>query len=137
FMGKGLGLAARGLRPIAVMQYLDYFMYALPVFSDDVTSLSYRTKVVQKAPVIIRTRGHHLDGIWHSGSPMTVLLGALRGLHICVPRNMTQAAGMYNNLIKGDDPALVVECLNGYRLKEKMPHNIAEFTVPIGIAEVI
>lgn len=136
-IGKGIGLAARGLRPIAEIQYLDYLIYALPVLSDDLASLSYRTKGQQKAPVIIRTRGHRLEGIWHSGSPMTVLLGALRGLHICVPRNMTQAAGMYNTLIKGDDPALVVECLNGYRLKEKMPHNIAEFTVPIGIAEVI
>ena len=136
-IGKGIGLAVRGLRPIAEIQYLDYLIYALPVLSDDLASLSYRTKGQQKAPVIIRTRGHRLEGIWHSGSPMTVLLGALRGLHLCVPRNMTQAAGMYNTLLKGDDPALVVECLNGYRLKEKMPDNIAEFTVPIGIAEVI
>lgn len=136
-IGKGIGLAVRGLRPIAEIQYLDYLIYALPVLSDDLASLSYRTKGQQKAPVIIRTRGHRLEGIWHSGSPMTVLLGALRGLHICVPRNMTQAAGMYNTLLKGDDPALVVECLNGYRLKEKMPNNVGEFTVPIGIAEVI
>ncbi|MCA5004679.1 alpha-ketoacid dehydrogenase subunit alpha/beta [Sphingobacterium bovistauri] len=136
-IGKGIGLAVRGLRPIAEIQYLDYLIYALPVLSDDLASLSYRTKGQQKAPVIIRTRGHRLEGIWHSGSPMTVLLGALRGLHICVPRNMTQAAGMYNTLLRGDDPAVVVECLNGYRLKEKMPDNIGDFTVPIGIAEVI
>lgn len=136
-VGKGIGLAVRGLRPIAEIQYLDYLIYALPVLSDDLASLSYRTKGQQKAPVIIRTRGHRLEGIWHSGSPMTVLLGALRGMHICVPRNMTQAAGMYNTLLRGDDPAVVVECLNGYRLKEKMPSNIGEFTVPIGIAEVI
>lgn len=136
-VGKGIGLAVRGLRPIAEIQYLDYLIYALPVLSDDLASLSYRTKGQQKAPVIIRTRGHRLEGIWHSGSPMTVLLGALRGMHICVPRNMTQAAGMYNTLLKGDDPALVIECLNGYRLKEKMPENIGEFTVPLGIAEVI
>src|SRR5690606_18868137 len=136
-IGKGIGLAVRGLRPIAEIQYLDYLIYALPVLSDDLASLSYRTKGQQKAPVIIRTRGHRLEGIWHSGSPMTVLLGALRGLHICVPRNMTQAAGMYNTLLRGDDPAVLIECLNGYRLKEKMPSNVGEFTVPIGVAEVI
>ncbi|MGJ1285554.1 alpha-ketoacid dehydrogenase subunit alpha/beta [Sphingobacterium spiritivorum] len=136
-IGKGLGLSLRGLRPIAEIQYLDYLIYALPILSDDLASLSYRTKAGQKAPVIVRTRGHRLEGIWHSGSPMTVLLGALRGLHICVPRNMTQAAGMYNTLLRGDEPAVVVECLNGYRLKEKMPKNIGEFTVPLGIAEVV
>ncbi|MGN0002630.1 MAG: thiamine pyrophosphate-dependent enzyme [Sphingobacterium composti] len=136
-IGKGIGLAVRGLRPIAEIQYLDYLIYALPVLSDDLASLSYRTKGQQKAPVIIRTRGHRLEGIWHSGSPMTVLLGALRGLHICVPRNMTQAAGMYNTLLRGDDPAVLIECLNGYRLKEKMPNNVGDFTVPIGIAEVL
>ncbi|WP_052258607.1 thiamine pyrophosphate-dependent enzyme [Sphingobacterium sp. T2] len=136
-IGKGIGLAVRGLRPIAEIQYLDYLIYALPVLSDDLASLSYRTKGQQRAPLIIRTRGHRLEGIWHSGSPMTVLLGSLRGLHICVPRNMTQAAGMYNTLLKGEDPAVVVECLNGYRLKEKMPSNVGDFTVPIGIAEVI
>lgn len=136
-IGKGIGLAVRGLRPIAEIQYLDYLIYALPVLSDDLASLSYRTKGQQKAPVIIRTRGHRLEGIWHSGSPMTVLLGALKGIHICVPRNMTQAAGMYNTLLKSDDPALVIECLNGYRLKEKMPHNVGEFTVPLGVAENI
>ncbi len=136
-IGKGIGLAVRGLRPIAEIQYLDYLIYALPVLSDDLASLGYRTKGQQKAPVIIRTRGHRLEGIWHSGSPMTVLLGALRGIHICVPRNMTQAAGMYNTLLKSDDPALVIECLNGYRLKEKMPDNVGDFTVPLGIAEIV
>lgn len=136
-VGKGIGLALRGLKPIAEIQYLDYLIYALPVISDDLASLSYRTKGTQKAPVIIRTRGHRLEGVWHSGSPMTVLLGALRGIHICVPRNMTQAAGMYNTLLRGDEPALVVECLNGYRLKEKMPDNVGEFTVPIGEAELV
>lgn len=136
-IGKGIGLAVRGFRPIAEIQYLDYLIYALPVLSDDLASLSYRTKGQQKAPLIIRTRGHRLEGIWHSGSPMTVLLGALRGIHICVPRNMTQAAGMYNTLLQGDDPALVIECLNGYRLKEKLPNNIGDFKVPIGIAEVV
>ncbi len=136
-IGKGLGLAVRGFRPIAEIQYLDYLIYAMPVLSDDLASLSYRTKGQQKAPLIIRTRGHRLEGIWHSGSPMSVLLGGLRGLHICVPRNMTQAAGMYNTLLQSDEPALVIECLNGYRLKEKMPVNIGEFTVPIGKAELI
>ncbi|TDS12219.1 alpha-ketoacid dehydrogenase subunit alpha/beta [Sphingobacterium paludis] len=136
-IGKGMGLALRGLRPIAEIQYLDYLIYAMPVLSDDLASLSYRTKGTQKSPVIIRTRGHRLEGIWHSGSPMTVLLGGLRGLHLCVPRNMTQAAGMYNTLLRADEPAIVVECLNGYRLKEKMPANVGEFTVPIGVAELI
>ena len=136
-IGKGIGLAIRGFRPIAEIQYLDYLIYAMPVLSDDLASLSYRTKGRQKAPLIIRTRGHRLEGIWHSGSPMSVLLGGLRGIHICVPRNMTQAAGMYNTILKSDEPALVVECLNGYRLKEKMPNNIAEFTVPIGKAELL
>ncbi|HLT88043.1 MAG TPA: thiamine pyrophosphate-dependent enzyme [Sphingobacterium sp.] len=136
-IGKGIGLALRGLRPIAEIQYLDYLIYAMPVLSDDLACLSYRTKGTQKAPVIIRTRGHRLEGIWHSGSPMTVLLGGLRGLHICVPRNMTQAAGMYNTLLRSDEPALMIECLNGYRLKEKMPTNVGEFMVPIGIAEQI
>ncbi|WKK57243.1 thiamine pyrophosphate-dependent enzyme [Sphingobacterium sp. BN32] len=136
-IGKGLGLAIRGFRPIAEIQYLDYLIYAMPVLSDDLASLSYRTKGRQRAPLIVRTRGHRLEGIWHSGSPMSVLLGGLRGMHICVPRNMTQAAGMYNTLLNADEPALVVECLNGYRLKEKMPHNVGEFTVPIGKAELL
>ena len=136
-VGKGIGLAIRGLRPIAEIQYLDYLLYALPVLSDDLASLSYRTKGTQKAPVIIRTRGHRLEGVWHSGSPMSVLLGALRGIHLCVPRNMTQAAGMYNTLLRSDEPAVVVECLNGYRLKERKPNNVGEFTVAIGEAELM
>jgi len=136
-VGQGIGLAMRGLKPIAEIQYLDYLLYALNVLSDDLASLSYRTKAGQKAPLIIRTRGHRLEGIWHSGSPMSMILGSLRGLHICVPRNMTQAAGMYNTLFRSDEPALVIECLNGYRLKEKLPDNVGEFTVPLGKAEII
>ncbi|WP_312340215.1 thiamine pyrophosphate-dependent enzyme [Sphingobacterium sp.] len=136
-IGKGLGLAIRGLRPIAEIQYLDYLIYGITVASDDLASLSYRTFAGQKAPVIIRTRGHRLEGIWHSGSPMSVILGSLRGLHVCVPRNMTQAAGMYNTLFRSDEPAIVVECLNGYRLKERLPENVGEFTVPIGYAECV
>ncbi len=136
-VGQGIGLALRGLRPIAEIQYLDYLLFALNILSDDLASLSYRTKAGQKAPVIIRTRGHRLEGVWHSGSPISMILGSLRGLHICVPRNMTQAAGIYNTLFRSDEPAMVIECLNGYRLKEKMPENIGEFTVPLGEAEVI
>lgn len=136
-VGQGIGLALRGLKPIAEIQYLDYLLYALNILSDDLASLSYRTKAGQKAPLIIRTRGHRLEGVWHSGSPMSMILGSLRGLHICVPRNMTQAAGMYNTLFRSDEPALVIECLNGYRLKEKLPTNVGEFTVPLGEAEVI
>lgn len=136
-VGQGIGLAMRGLRPIAEIQYLDYLLYALNVLSDDLATLSYRTKAGQKAPLIIRSRGHRLEGIWHSGSPMGMILGSLRGMHICVPRNMTQAAGMYNTLFRSDEPALVIECLNGYRLKEKLPDNVGEFTVPLGKAEVI
>jgi pyruvate/2-oxoglutarate/acetoin dehydrogenase E1 component len=136
-VGQGIGLAMRGLRPIAEIQYLDYLLYALNILSDDLASLSYRTKAGQKAPVIIRTRGHRLEGVWHSGSPIAMILGSLRGLHICVPRNMTQAAGMYNTLFRADEPALVIECLNGYRLKEKLPVNVGEFTVPLGKAEII
>lgn len=136
-IGKGLGLAIRGFRPIAEIQYLDYLIYGITVASDDLSTLSYRTFAGQKAPVIIRTRGHRLEGIWHSGSPMSVILGALRGLHVCVPRNMTQAAGMYNTLFRSDEPAIVVECLNGYRLKERLPDNVGEFTVPIGYAECV
>lgn len=136
-IGQGIGLAVRGLRPIAEIQYLDYLMYALPVLSDDLASLSYRTKAGQKAPLIVRTRGHRLEGIWHSGSPMSMILGSMRGVHICVPRNMTQAAGMYNTLLRSDEPALVIECLNGYRLKERLPANVGEFTVPLGQAERI
>jgi pyruvate/2-oxoglutarate/acetoin dehydrogenase E1 component/TPP-dependent pyruvate/acetoin dehydrogenase alpha subunit len=136
-IGQGIGLAMRGLRPIAEIQYLDYLMYSITVLSDDLASLSYRTRGGQKAPVIIRTRGHRLEGIWHSGSPLGMILSALRGLHICVPRDMTQAAGMYNTLLRGDEPALVIECLNGYRLKEKLPSNVGEFTVPLGQAEIL
>jgi pyruvate/2-oxoglutarate/acetoin dehydrogenase E1 component/TPP-dependent pyruvate/acetoin dehydrogenase alpha subunit len=136
-IGQGIGLALRGLKPIAEIQYLDYVLYALNVLSDDLASLSYRTKAGQKAPVIIRTRGHRLEGVWHSGSPMAMLLGSIRGIHICVPRNMLQASGMYNTLLRADEPALVIECLNGYRLKEKLPANIGEYTVPIGKAEIL
>lgn len=136
-VGQGIGLALRGLKPIAEIQYLDYLLYALNILSDDLASLSYRTKAGQKAPVIIRTRGHRLEGVWHSGSPISMILGSLRGLHLCVPRNMTQAAGMYNTLFRADEPALVIECLNGYRLKEMLPDNVGDFTVPLGKAEVI
>jgi len=136
-IGQGMGLAMRGLKPIAEIQYVDYLVYGLTVLTDDVASLSYRTKAGQKAPLIIRTRGHRLEGIWHSGSPMSMILGSLRGIHVCVPRNMTQAAGMYNTLFRSDEPALVIECLNGYRIKERMPVNVGEFTVPLGKAEVV
>lgn len=136
-MGEGIGLAMRGMRPIAEIQYLDYLLYGLQPLSDDLACLSYRTKGGQKAPLIVRTRGHRLEGIWHTGSPIQMILGALRGMHVCVPRNMTQAAGFYNLLLKGDEPALVIECLNGYRLKEKMPSNVGEFTVPLGVPEVL
>jgi len=136
-IGQGIGLAFRGLRPIAEIQYLDYLLYGLQPLSDDLASLQYRTAGQQTAPLIVRTRGHRLEGIWHSGSPMGMAIHALRGLHICVPRNMTQAAGMYNTLLEGADPALVIECLNGYRLKEKLPSNLLEFRVPLGVPEVI
>lgn len=136
-IGQGIGLALRGLRPVAEIQYLDYLLYAITTLSDDLASLSYRTKAGQKAPLIIRTRGHRLEGMWHSGSPMGMILGSLRGLHICVPRNMTQAAGMYNTLFRSDEPALVIECLNGYRIKERLPENPGDFTVPLGVAEIV
>ncbi len=136
-VGQGLGMALRGLRPIAEIQYLDYLLYGLQPLSDDVATLQYRTKGGQKCPLIIRTRGHRLEGIWHSGSPMGMMINSLRGIHICVPRNMVQAAGMYNTLLQSDEPAIVVECLNGYRLKEKMPDNLTEFTVPFGIPEIL
>lgn len=136
-IGQGIGLALRGLRPIAEIQYLDYLVYALTTLTDDLACLRYRTKGGQKAPLIVSTRGHRLEGVWHAGSPMSLLLGSLRGMHICVPRNMTQAAGFYNLFMKCDDAALVIECLNGYRLKEKMPSNLAEFTVPIGVPEIL
>jgi pyruvate/2-oxoglutarate/acetoin dehydrogenase E1 component len=136
-MGQALGMAMRGLRPIAEIQYLDYLLYGISPLSDDLACLRWRTAAQQIAPAIIRTRGHRLEGIWHTGSPMQMMLGSLRGIYICVPRNMTQAAGMYNTLLQSDDPAIVVECLNGYRLKEKLPENVAEFTVPLGQPEVL
>lgn len=136
-MGQGAGMAMRGLRPIAEIQYLDYLLYGLQELCDDVATLHYRTKGQQSCPLIVRTRGHRLEGIWHSGSPMGMLVSSLRGMHICVPRNMVQAAGMYNTLLKGNDPALVIECLNGYRLKEKLPQNLGEIRVPLGVPEIV
>ncbi len=136
-LGQGIGMAMRGLRPIAEIQYLDYLLYALQIMSDDLATVQYRTKGGQKAPVIVRTRGHRLEGIWHSGSPMGAIINALRGINILVPRNMTKAAGFYNTMLESDEPALIVECLNGYRLKEKLPTNLGEFKTPLGIPEVI
>ena len=136
-MGQAIGMAMRGLRPIAEIQYLDYLIYGLQPLTDDVATLTYRTAGQQRSPVIIRTRGHRLEGIWHTGSPMGMVLNSLRGMNVCVPRNMTQAAGMYNTLLEGDEPAIVVECLNGYRLKERCPSNIGEFTVPMGEVETL
>ena len=136
-MGQAIGMALRGLRPIAEIQYLDYLIYGLEPLSDDLATLRYRSNGIQQAPAIIRTRGHRLEGIWHAGSPIGMLLGALRGIYLCVPRNMTQAAGMYNTLLQSDDPGLVIECLNGYRLKERMPDNLGEFTVPLGVPEIL
>jgi pyruvate/2-oxoglutarate/acetoin dehydrogenase E1 component len=136
-LGQGIGMAMRGLRPIAEIQYLDYLLYAIQIMSDDLATLQYRTRGTQKAPLIIRTRGHRLEGIWHSGSPMGMIINAIRGIHVLVPRNMTKAAGFYNTLLETDEPALVIECLNGYRLKEKMPTNLGEFKTPIGVVETI
>ena len=136
-MGQGIGLSMRGLRPIAEIQYIDYLLYGLQPLSDDAATLHYRTVGQQSCPVIVRTRGHRLEGIWHSGSPMGLILGSLRGLYVCVPRNMTQAVGMYNTLLQGADPAIIIECLNGYRLKEKLPANLLEFTVPLGVPDVV
>lgn len=136
-MGQSIGLALRGLRPIAEIQYLDYLLYGLQPLSDDVATTHYRTAGQQSCPVIIRTRGHRLEGIWHSGSPMGMVINSLRGMYVCVPRNMTQAAGMYNTLMRSNDPAIVIECLNGYRLKEKIPSNLLEMTVPLGVPEII
>jgi 2-oxoisovalerate dehydrogenase E1 component len=136
-IGQGIGAALRGLRPIAEIQYLDYLLYGLQPLSDDLATLQYRTKGGQKAPLIVRTRGHRLEGIWHSGSPMGMILNSLRGMYVCVPRNMTQAAGMYNTLLKSDEPAIVIECLNGYRLKERMPENLGEFSIALGKPEVL
>ncbi|HET8569095.1 MAG TPA: thiamine pyrophosphate-dependent enzyme [Candidatus Limnocylindria bacterium] len=136
-MGQAIGGAMRGLRPIADIQYVDYLLYALEVASDDLATLHFRTHGAQKAPALIRTKGHRLQGIWHTGSPMALILSALRGLHVCVPRNMVQAAGFYNTLLRGDDPAIVIEVLNGYRYKERLPDNVGEFTLPLGVPEVV
>ena len=136
-MGQGIGMALRGLRPIAEIQYLDYLLYGIQILSDDLATLQYRTKAGQKCPMIIRTRGHRLEGIWHAGSPMQMILGTLRGIHVCVPRNMTQAAGFYNTMLRSDDPALIIEPLNGYRTKEKLPSNLYDYCVPIGTPEVL
>lgn len=136
-VGQAIGLAVRGLRPIAEIQYLDYILYAIQVLSDDLAMMQWRSAGGQKAPAIIRTRGHRLEGIWHSGSPMAALLGLLRGMHLVVPRDMTRAAGFYNTLLKGDDPALIIEVLNGYRLRESLPENLEEFTLPLGHPEIL
>ncbi len=136
-VGQGIGAAMRGLRPIAEVQYLDYLIFALQTLSDDLATIQYRTKGGQKAPMIVRTRGHRLEGVWHSGSPMSMILGSLRGIYVLVPRNMTQAAGFYNTLFESDDTALVIESLNGYRLKERIPDNIADFKVPLGVPEIL
>lgn len=136
-LGQGIGMAMRGLRPIAEIQYLDYLLYALQIMSDDLATLHYRTKGGQKAPLIVRTRGHRLEGIWHSGSPLGTIIHAIRGIYVCVPRNMVTAAGFYNTLLQGDDPALVIEPLNGYRSKEQKPDNLAEYTIPLGVPEII
>ena len=136
-IGQGIGLALRGLRPIAEIQYIDYLLYGLQPLSDDVATTHFRTAGQQSCPLIVRTRGHRLEGIWHSGSPMGMIINALRGMYVCVPRNMVQAAGMYNTLLQANDPALLVECLNGYRLKEKLPSNLMAFTIPLGIPEII
>ena len=136
-VGEGIGLALRGFRPIAEIQYLDYILYCLQIMSDDLATVQWRTKGGQKAPLIIRTRGHRLEGIWHAGSPMAGIINLVKGIHVCVPRNMTKAAGFYNTLLAGDDPALVVECLNGYRSKEKIPTNLSEFKTPLGVVEAV
>jgi pyruvate/2-oxoglutarate/acetoin dehydrogenase E1 component/TPP-dependent pyruvate/acetoin dehydrogenase alpha subunit len=136
-IGQGIGAALRGLRPIVEIQYLDYILYATQLLSDDLACLQYRTKGGQKAPLIIRTRGHRLEGIWHSGSPMAHIINAVHGINVLVPRNMTQAAGFYNTMLNSDEPAIIVECLNGYRLKETMPENVGEFTIPLGMPETL
>ncbi|MEQ9101647.1 MAG: thiamine pyrophosphate-dependent enzyme [Imperialibacter sp.] len=136
-IGQGIGAAMRGLKPIAEVQYLDYLIFTLQTLSDDLATLQYRTKGGQKAPVIIRTRGHRLEGVWHSGSPMSMIMGSLRGIYLLVPRNMTKAAGFYNTLLASDDTAIVIECLNGYRLKERLPENIDDIRTPLGVPEVI
>jgi pyruvate/2-oxoglutarate/acetoin dehydrogenase E1 component len=136
-LGQGIGMALRGMRPIVEIQYFDYLLYALQTLSDDLACTHWRTKGRQAAPVIISTRGHRLEGIWHSGSPMGMVISSLRGMYVCVPRNMVQAAGMYNTLLQADDPAIVIEPLNGYRLKETCPDNIGEYNVPLGEPDII
>jgi pyruvate/2-oxoglutarate/acetoin dehydrogenase E1 component len=136
-IGQGIGMAMRGLRPIAEIQYLDYLYYALQIMRDDLATVHWRTRGGQRAPLIISTRGHRLEGVWHAGSPMAAIISSVRGMHVCVPRNMTQAAGMYNTLLAAQEPALVVECLNGYRSKEPMPTNIGEFRIPLGVPEIV
>ena len=136
-MGQGIGMAMRGLRPIVEIQYLDYLIYGLEPLSDDLATLRYRSNGNQQAPMIIRTRGHRLEGIWHAGSPLGMMLGSLRGIYLCVPRNMTQAVGFYNTMLQSNDPAIIIECLNGYRLKEKIADNIGEYTVPLGVPEIL
>jgi pyruvate/2-oxoglutarate/acetoin dehydrogenase E1 component len=136
-VGQAIGMALRGLRPIAEIQYLDYLLYALQIIADDLANLRWRTSGGQKAPVIICTRGHRLEGIWHSGSPMSGIINLVRGVYVCVPRNAVQAAGFYNTLLRSDDAAIVVEVLNGYRKKERLPENIGEYTLPLGVPEVL
>ena len=136
-IGQGIGLALRGLRPIAEIQYLDYLLFGLEPLSDDVSTTHFRSFGQQSVPLIVRTRGHRLEGIWHSGSPMGMIINSLRGMYVCVPRNMTQAVGMYNTLLQSNDPALMIECLNGYRLKERLPSNLTEYRVPLGVPEII
>jgi pyruvate/2-oxoglutarate/acetoin dehydrogenase E1 component len=136
-LGQGIGLALRGMRPIAEIQYLDYLMYAIQILSDDLATTHYRTAGRMIAPLIISTRGHRLEGIWHSGSPMSMLINSVRGVYVCSPRDMTRAAGFYNTLLEGNDPAIVIEPLNGYRLKEKMPENLGEFKIELGIPEIL
>jgi pyruvate/2-oxoglutarate/acetoin dehydrogenase E1 component/TPP-dependent pyruvate/acetoin dehydrogenase alpha subunit len=136
-VGQGIGMALRGLRPITEIQYLDYLLYGLQPLSDDVATTHFRTRGLQSCPLIIRTRGHRLEGVWHSGSPLGMMINALRGMHICVPRNMVQAVGMYNTLLQSNDPGIIVECLNGYRLKEKLPANLLEYTIPFGVPEIV
>lgn len=136
-IGQGIGMAMRGLRPIAEVQYLDYLIYGLEPLMDDLATLRWRSNNLQQSPMIIRTRGHRLEGIWHSGSPMGMIINSIKGIYVCVPRNMTQAAGMYNTLLQSDDPGLVIESLNGYRLKEKLPDNMGEYTVPLGVPEIV
>jgi pyruvate/2-oxoglutarate/acetoin dehydrogenase E1 component/TPP-dependent pyruvate/acetoin dehydrogenase alpha subunit len=136
-VGEGIGLALRGLRPIAEIQYFDYLLYTLHTLSDDLATTHYRTKAGQKAPLIVRTRGHRLEGIWHSGSPLSMVINSIRGMYVCVPRDMTRAAGMYNTLLQGEDPALVIEPLNGYRIREERPNNMGEFRIPLGVPEIL